>query len=123
MHTTSTLARRALTALGVLAGLAGAGATLAQPAGVAADAREIDAAHATYERGHWPEAYAGFARLADRGNPDAARIARLMLRHGARLYGQGFEATPYQELYWGWLQQCIGGCGAPEHVLIAPSGC
>lgn len=123
MHTTSTLARRALTALVVVGGLTGAGSAFAQPASVAPGAREIDAAHAAYEHDHWLEAYTAFTRLADRGDPGAARIARLMHRYGPQLYGQRFEATPYQELFWGWLQHCVGGCGAPEHVEVAPSGC
>ncbi len=53
-----------------------------------------------YERNHWPEAYAAFARLADQGQPEAARVALQMWTWGPRLYGRRFEASERQLRQW-----------------------
>jgi hypothetical protein len=109
MKTTSPILRAAILALPLLA-LAPA---RAQPI-------DIDAAHEAYAQGHYDRAYAGFSRLADAGHADAARIAWLMHRHGERLYGRPFEATPYQQLNWAWRWQCGSAC---EPVVVAQAGC
>jgi len=85
---------------------------------------EFDAALEAYERNHWPEAYRAMSRLADGGHREAARVALQMLRYGHVLYGQRFEATPYQELSWTWLQQCGADCAERlKQTAVAPSGC
>ncbi|MEO6410706.1 MAG: hypothetical protein ABIO45_18405 [Burkholderiaceae bacterium] len=49
---------------------------------------------------HWPQAYAAFARLADAGDPRAARIAVQMHAHGPRLFAQAFEAKTERLERW-----------------------
>ena len=94
-------------------------AATAQPAVVEFDA-ELD----TYELNHWPDAYQAMSRLADGGHGEAARVALQMLRYGHVLYGQRFEATPYQELSWSWLQRCGADCAdLLRQTAVAPSGC
>lgn len=70
----------------------------------------FDAGLEIYERNHWPDAYRTMSRLADDGHTEAARVALQMKRFGPVLYGHRFEATPYQELKWTWLQQCGADC-------------
>jgi hypothetical protein len=69
-------------------------------------ASEYDAAMVEYERNHWPEAYAALVRLADRGHPQAARIALQMWRYGPALYRTAFAASAVQFERWTRL----GGC-------------
>lgn len=82
-------------AAATLTGLAGA-----QEAGVATTASLFEIAATDYERNHWHEAFAGFCMLADRGEPEAARIAVLMWRHGPLLYRTSFVARPEQLQRW-----------------------
>jgi hypothetical protein len=60
----------------------------------------FDTAQAHYEAGHYAEAYALFAQLADCGHREAARIALHMRRFGPALYGQPFEASPQRQARW-----------------------
>lgn len=53
-----------------------------------------------YSVGRWSAAYGRFAALADQGNAEAARIALLMLRHGAKLYGRDWGASQPQINQW-----------------------
>jgi hypothetical protein len=53
-----------------------------------------------YEEGHWDEAFAGLASLADQGHASAARLALLMLRHGAAVYGTAFTVAPERVARW-----------------------
>jgi hypothetical protein len=53
-----------------------------------------------YEEGHWDQAFMGLASLADQGHATAARLALLMLRYGATLYGTAFSAGPDQIARW-----------------------
>ena len=53
-----------------------------------------------YEEGHWEQAFTGLASLADQGHASAARLALLMLRYGATLYGMSFSAEPDQVARW-----------------------
>jgi hypothetical protein len=53
-----------------------------------------------YEEGHWEQAFTGLASLADQGHATAARLALLMLRYGASLYGTAFSAAPDQVARW-----------------------
>jgi hypothetical protein len=60
----------------------------------------FDAAIKRYERGEWEPAYQMLALLADGGHGLAAKLALLMLRYGAPLYGTSFVATPKQVAHW-----------------------
>lgn len=70
----------------------------------AADAVKPDTAFseamAHYKAGKWPGAYGRFAALADHGNAEAARIALIMLRHGAQMYGSAWGASQPQIEQW-----------------------
>lgn len=77
-------------------------AVLAAPA-QADPAAEFDTAMAAYERNHWTQAFAAFARLGDAGHAQAARVALQMWRHGPALYGREFDATPAQRQQWARL--------------------
>ena len=60
----------------------------------------FDAAIALYERGEWEPAFEMLQRLADAGDALAAKLALLMLRFGAPLYGTHFFAMPHQIARW-----------------------
>jgi hypothetical protein len=72
----------------------------AVPAGVDAPDEHFEAAVALYERQRWDAAYEMLARLADRGDAPASKLALLMLRYGAPLYGARFTAQPEQIARW-----------------------
>jgi hypothetical protein len=77
----------------------------------------FDAAQAHYAAGRFAEAYEAFARLADCGHREAARIALQMHHLGSRLYGVDFVVRPQQLLRWQTAlptgaQDSSGGCGA-----------
>lgn len=73
------------------------GGALAQPA---ADAERLEAARNAYERGHYAQAFEGFAQLADAGHCEAARTARQMLRYGRVLYGSVFSVAAERRAHW-----------------------
>jgi len=73
-------------------------AVVAMPA--LAGEREFEHALQQYEDCHWQQAFESFSRLADAGDPQAARIAAQMVRYGVELYGQKFEATTVQLERW-----------------------
>lgn len=84
----------------------------------------FESAQALYVKGDYAQAYGQFAELADAGHTEASRIAWLMNRHGIRLYGRTFEATPYQQLSWHWRQSCGIDCSDRQLPLrLAGSGC
>jgi hypothetical protein len=58
------------------------------------------AAMTKYKQGQWPNAYGRFVALADHGHPEAARIALIMLRHGVKMYGSDWGASPTQIEQW-----------------------
>ncbi len=60
----------------------------------------FDTAVRLYEGGQWEQAFANLAELADHGDARAAKLALLMLRYGASLYGTAFAATPWQVARW-----------------------
>jgi len=60
----------------------------------------FDAEVRLYEEGHWQQAFVGLSSLADQGNATAARLALLMLRYGAAVYGTTFSAAPDQVARW-----------------------
>jgi hypothetical protein len=84
----------------------------------------FESAQALYDKGDYTQAYGRFAELADAGHAEASRIAWLMNRHGRRLYGRAFEATPYQQLSWQWRQSCGFDCGDRQQPpRLTASGC
>lgn len=56
-----------------------------------------------YREGRWSGAYGRFARLADQGQIEAARIALHMLRMGPTLYGSDWGASQPQIDLWSRL--------------------
>lgn len=60
----------------------------------------FDAAIEAYRAGRYPTAYGQMIRLAGEGHGEAARMALLMHRLGARLYGSQWDATPDQIQRW-----------------------
>ena len=76
----------------------------------AAPARPDDSRYhealAQYEVGHYQEAFAAFARLADEGHCEAARIARQMVRHGTKLYPTFFQVEPERLARWERATDC-----------------
>lgn len=61
---------------------------------------DFGAAMANYEDNRWPVAFEQFARLADQGHRDAARMAWQMWRYGPELFAQSFEVAPAQRTHW-----------------------
>lgn len=72
----------------------------AVPAGVDAPNEHFEAAVALYERQRWLAAYEMLCRLADRGDAPSSKLALLMLRYGAPLYGARLTAEPEQIARW-----------------------
>jgi hypothetical protein len=60
-------------------------------------------AMADYQAGRWSAAYGTLAVLADAGNPDAARLAAMMVRQGPLLFGQRFTASTERQAAWARL--------------------
>ncbi len=65
-----------------------------------ADRSPLDLGHEHYDAGRYAEAYAQFARLADCGQREAARLALQMRRYGRKLYGMEFAASADQLARW-----------------------
>jgi len=70
------------------------------PATAVGGQETFEAAVALYERRRWDAAYEMLCRLADRGDAPAAKLALLMLRYGAPLYGTRYAARPEQIARW-----------------------
>jgi hypothetical protein len=87
-----------------------AGTATAQPAQTPDAIQAFDVALLAYERNQWPEAFSALVRLADRGHPEAARMALQMWRHGPKLYQTSFSASATQVERWTQLW----GCGGDE---------
>ena len=114
--TTSLAARPLATAIVLLTAWASLTGALAQPvAGAQATAQadaaaewagQFDAALVEYERNHWPQAFAALSALADRGHPEAARMALQMWRYGPALYRLEFLATSRQVETWARAWGC-----------------
>jgi hypothetical protein len=60
----------------------------------------FDAAVRLYRDGHWALAFEHLATLADQDHMPAAKLALLMLRYGAPLYGARFRVRPVQIARW-----------------------
>lgn len=78
---------------------------LASPAAFGQTARH-DQAHFDYENGHYGQAFARFADLADEGHCDAARVVQLMWRYGRVLYGTEFTEATERLARWRRLSAC-----------------
>ena len=77
----------------------------------ASEQAEFDNALKLYRQAKFAAAYGRFSALADRGHPEAARIALFMLRYGSPLFGSAWSAS----------QDQIDGCGSswPAATLSA----
>jgi len=60
----------------------------------------FDAAVRQYRDGQWVSAFDQLAALADQDHAPAAKLALLMLRYGASLYGVAFSVRPTQVARW-----------------------
>ena len=60
----------------------------------------FDAAVRLYRDGHWALAFDCLASMADQGHAPAAKLALLMTRYGASLYGVAFAVPPSQIARW-----------------------
>lgn len=80
----------------------------AQTANTPDDVAAFDAAMVAYDRNHWDAAFAALVGLADRGHPEAARMALQMWRFGPKLYQTNFSASAAQVERWTRLWGCGG---------------
>ncbi len=96
--------------------VAGIALASAMPASAASDEERFAEAMALYRDGRYSAAYGHFAKLADGGHADAARIALLMVRFGPQLYGVPWSASPYQVARW------ADRASASRPPLVADSG-
>jgi hypothetical protein len=77
----------------------------AATSGAAQDTRFEDAL-SQYEVGRYEEAFTTFAKLADEGHCESARIAREMARFGRQLYAKDFELPPARDEHWPRASNC-----------------
>ena len=96
--------------------VAGIALATAMPAAAASDEEGFADAMALYRDGRYSTAYGHFAKLADGGHADAARIALLMVRFGPQLYGVLWSASAYQVARWADF------ASASQAPLVADSG-
>ena len=82
------------------------------------DTSRYDGAQLDYEIGHYEQAFAEFANLADTGHCDAARIARQMVRFGRPLYGVEFKVASDRFQRWRRLPACAVVVGGTETVRL-----
>ncbi|MDZ7589310.1 MAG: hypothetical protein U5L05_01185 [Rubrivivax sp.] len=80
-------------------------ALLAAPVAFGQTSR-YDAAHVDYEIGHYEQAFAVFASMADEGHCEAARLARQMARYGRPVYAVDFKVAPERLERWQRLPAC-----------------
>jgi len=104
------LALRGLAACAIISAVP---AAHAMPQGSAA---EFDHALDQFRQGRQAAAYGAFARLADHGDVEAARIALILLRHGDKLHGAAWGASQPQIDHWMRLAR------QPMAPLAAESG-
>lgn len=106
---------RQLGLIGCVLLLAAAPVWAQQPAPFGAD-RDRATALEAYADGHWTAAFEQLATLADRGDAESARIAVLMVRHGANLYRTSFTADPGRLAAWKGLLQSpmVSGAAADK---------
>ena len=73
---------------------------LAATGEAAAQSSPLDVAISHFVDSDWPSAFEQIVPLADQGDAAAARIALMIHRHGARLFGGAFPATAEQRSRW-----------------------
>ena len=78
----------------------------AAASGAAQDLRFEDAL-SQYEVGRYEEAFTTFAKLADEGHCESARIAGEMARFGRQLYAKDFELAPARTERWPQAPECL----------------
>lgn len=61
---------------------------------------EFEYAVSLYKKARWAGAFGRFSALADRGHPEAARIALFMVRYGGELHGSRWTASQDQIDAW-----------------------
>lgn len=88
-------------------------------AGAIAD-REYAEAVQTFRSGRMAEAFGRFAALANRGDPDSARVALFLHQYGPALYGKHWDAFPQDVAYWGTLVRNSGN-SARANSEFAPT--
>lgn len=76
-------------------------------AGAIAD-REYAEAVQSFRNGRMAEAFGRFVDLANRGDPDSARVALFLHQYGPALYGKHWDAFPQDVAYWGTLVRNSG---------------
>lgn len=113
-HCRRSLDRVALASLLLCVAASTAGPAWAQDAAAAPSLRMHDALE-EYERGHYAQAFAAFARLADQCHPEAARIVVQMWLNGPALYNMKFNASPSQVESWRRVR--VAGVGGTACAL------
>ena len=116
---TSSSRCRARRARGLVATLALGAVCVAAVAQADDDAGSFENALQAYRDNHWHDAFAAFARLADGGHPEAARVALQMWTWGPRLYGVEFGASPQQLDRWR-QRRLVASHGEPRATKEAP---
>jgi hypothetical protein len=107
----------AIVSLLLCAWASAAGPAWAQDAAAAPSLRMHDALE-EYERGHYAQAFATFALLADQRHPEAARIAVQMWLNGPALYRMEFDASPDQVESWRRERDCAAGVSRTPCALV-----
>jgi len=82
-----------------------AAALFAASSALAEDAR-LERAHDECAICHYVSAFALFASLADEGNCEATRIARLMLQYGRGLHATDFKVAQERLEHWQHAPGC-----------------
>lgn len=75
--------------------------------------REYEAAVKSFRSGRTSDAWGRFHDLANRGDPDAARIALFLHAYGPVLYGKHWDALPHDVAYWNSLVRNSGASARP----------
>jgi hypothetical protein len=70
---------------------------------------------ASFQHGHFSEAYGRFMKLADAGDAPSAELALFMFEHGPELFGEDWDVSREQVAAWARLT------GHPVPVLLARS--
>jgi hypothetical protein len=87
--------------------------------------REYQEATRSFRAGRLSEAFGRFQDLANRGDPDAARVALFMHAYGPTLYGKHWDALPQDVAYWASLVRNSGtsarAAGEFEPTVLKPS--
>ncbi len=60
----------------------------------------LEQAHEDYAAGRYRHAFEAYARLADAGDVEAARLATLMVRYGPDLHGEAFFVSADRARLW-----------------------